>query len=854
MDDHTEALPDGLTLDTCDLEPIHTPGRIQPFGAMLSGPQDLSRIDYCSANIEDYLGAAPDKVLGRAFHELLGRPLAHDLRNLASVSTARTQRERLGRYSVAGKRFEIYLHVNPQGRVVVELEPGEERLRDDGKSPIDEMRKYLAAASARDTVQKMLNVCVQGLSALTGYDRVMAYRYEANGDGEVIAEARKPGTESFLGLRYPAWDVPEQARALQVRNPLRMLVDVHQKPIPVLSADPSLPPLDMSLAHLRGISPIHVEYLKNMGVGSTLTIGLVVDGRLWGMFALHHLGQHTITSDLRIAVELFGQMVSLLIKQRMDIMQTTRRRQAAEAREKILARTDANTDFLHSFQDLAPILAEVIECDGVAVTYEGKTLTRGSTPGHDAISALAAYDPTREDVILEIENLSQSDLILDEDLADSAGALLVRATAAYPMQLIFFRDETIRTLNWAGKPEKEMEAGPLGPRITPRGSFEAYIESRKGFGMAWSASELTAAREIQVLLTQIAAKGERVQLMRHQDLVTHKRQQDLMIAELNHRVKNILALIRSLSRQAKASSASLESYARALEQRISALAAAHDLAVSQTMRGVSLKGLLETEFGPFLAEDSMQILMSGPLVGLRPDVAPILALVVHELFTNAVKYGALSTQDGVVRVQWNVDDFGLNLDWREMGGPEVVEPTRHGFGRSLIEKAIPYEFDGEVSISFPPGGVRFACSLPKENLVDLENETPVKLVGSIAVVEKAASGKRALLVEDNVMLAMDMVETLTRLGADAVQTAGSLEAGLTQARKGEFDFAVLDMNLRGTVSFDIARTLRKTGKPFVFVTGYGSSIEMPSELQDVPILTKPIDEGTLSRCIEKLLA
>lgn len=839
-------------LNTCDLEPIHTPGRIQPFGVMMAGASDLSQISYCSGNVAEYLGLKISDVLGKSFRELFGSQIAHDLINLASLSTARAQRERLGAFDLDTGRFEIYLHVNPDNQVVVEFEPADEQ-GGNGHAVIDQMRKFLSAASARNSIQEMLDLSAAGISAMTGYDRVMAYRYETNGDGEVVSEVRTGSAASFLGLRYPAWDVPEQARALQVRNPVRILCDIRQEPVPIYSLQASDPPLDMSLAHLRGISPIHVEYLSNMGVGATLTIGLIVEGRLWGMFACHHLSPKLISSDVRIAVELFGQMLSLVIKQRLDLDNTLKRRKAAEARERILAETDAKTDLLHSFPKLAPILSDVIVCDGLAISYEGKTLTHGSVPSPAAITILTEHDPHTEDMVLPVSNLSHSQLTNDAPLNTSAGCLLIRATAAFPLQLMYFRDEKIKQLKWAGKPEKEMEAGPLGPRITPRGSFEAYVEKQRGFCDEWGPADLAAARELQVLMTQITAKGERVQLLRHRDLASHQRQQDLMIAELNHRVKNILALIRSLSRQAKASSASLESYALALEQRIAALAAAHDLAVSNTMSGVSLRGILNTEIGPFQDAENGRVLLSGPLVGLRPDVAPMIALVLHEIVSNAVKYGALSTQDGLVRAKWEVSDGRLKFSWRELGGPEVVEPERHGFGRSLIEKAIPFELDGTATLDFDPQGLRFAFEVPEENLVEIERETTSKLVGNMSRIEKPAAGLTALLVEDNLVLAMDMVDSLTRLGTDQVEAASSIEEGLRRAENGDFDFAVLDMNLRGTVSFAIARALRERAVPFLFVTGYGSSIDMPPELNDIPILTKPIDEGTLSKVIEDIL-
>lgn len=836
--------------DTCDLEPIHTPGTIQPFGVVLAGPQDLSRIDYCSMNVQDYLGIAPGQVLGQSYRDLFGSGVSHDLSNLAALSTAKSQRERVGQYSLVQGTFEAYLHVNPQNETVVEFEPKADPEDDIPRSPVEEMRKFLTAASARESIEDMLDVCATGLSALTGYDRVMVYQYEASGDGEVIAETCRAGVDSFLGLRYPAWDVPAQVRALQIKNPLRMLIDIAQSPVPMVAADKDLPPLDMALAHLRGISPIHVEYLKNMGVGASMSIGLVVEGKLWGMFACHHLTPKIITSDMRIAIELFAQMISLVIKQKLDLLETMKRHKAAHARERILAQADVKTDLLHSFAELAPILSEVIGSDGLAITYDDQTLTFGSTPSDAAICAIGRHDAETDDILFSNDNLRKSSLVADEDLGQSAGVFLIRATAANPLQLFFFRDEITQNIQWAGKPEKKLEAGPQGPRLTPRGSFDVYVEARKGFSNPWTPWDIAAARELQILLTQITAKGERAQLMRHKDLVTHQRQQDLMIAELNHRVKNILALIRSLSQQAKASAVSLENYALALEQRIAALAVAHDLALSNAMRGVSLRSILETSFGPYVDADETQVLLSGPVIGLKADAAPIVALVVHEIVSNAVKYGALSTPDGIVRVKWHIDAEKLNIEWQELGGPQVVIPNRRGFGRSMIESAIPYEFDGSADIQFDPMGVKVSLVLPTSQLIDLEKETAVKLVEALEVVEKAATGKRALVVEDNVLLAMDMVDTLSRLGTVHVETAATLEAGLKIAARADIDFAILDMNLRGTVSFEIAEVLNAKNIPFVFVTGYGSAIALPAEMKKAAVLSKPIDEAILSRSIE----
>ncbi|WP_165853552.1 HWE histidine kinase domain-containing protein [Aurantiacibacter aquimixticola] len=850
--------PDELSVNNCDREPIHIPGAIQPFGTLLAGSPTLDTVTHAAANLGDHLDIAAKNALGQKFTDILPGKVLHDVRNILSYPTATTQRERVGAYEINGRDFELFAHRNGSNQAIIEIEDCQEREQSGDRAPVEQSRLFLAQAATQPDIEKFLRVAVVGLRELTGFDRVKAYRYAADGSGEVVAESRDPKAPSFFGLRYPAWDVPAQARALQVKNPVRMISDIDQEPVPVLTHQEDTEPLDMSLAHLRGISPIHVEYLQNMGVGATLTIGIVVDGKLWGMFSCHHMEARVITSDARIAAELFGQMVSLLIKERQENEQARARSDAAHARQNILAHSDAVNDLLHAFPSIAEILRELVDCDGLAVLRDDKVQTDGSVPSHEAIRAIGGYAEWDENL------LENTDSLVDAkwhhgtsgfvpDLDGVAGCLIVRATAAYPLQLMFFRDEIEKTVKWAGEPKKEYGEGEFGPRITPRGSFEAYMVEQKNRSKDWSAFDMASAREIQIMLTQITAKSEREQLSRHKDLVSHQRQQDLMIAELNHRVKNILALIRSLSRQAKDSAASLESYATALEQRISALAAAHDLAVSESMRGVSLRGILDTELGPYLHAENSQAILAGPVVGLRADVAPMIALVFHEIISNAAKYGALSVTDGIVQARWSVDEDGLTFSWRELGGPEVKEPTRHGFGRSLIEKAIPYEFDGEARLDYDPSGLKFDFSLPARNLVDLDKDAEPKLATKVAEIKRVASGKTALLIEDNVVLAMDMVDSLYRLGAEHIETAATIDSGMSLVKTMDFDFAVLDMNLRGEVAFDVAIALKERGVPFIFVTGYGSKMDIPHDLERVPVLTKPVDDGTLSNGVGKIL-
>ncbi len=848
---------EALALDNCDREPIHIPGTIQPFGTLVAGPVSLMRIEYAGANLEAFTGVAPGTALGAPFSDLFDEETLHDIRNALSLSTARVQRERVGLHRVGhkaaggGHDVEIFVHLYEQ-MAVVEMERP-----DLGIVPgfgLNKARALLARINEQPTLDRMLRSAVTGLQALTGYDRVKAYVFEASGEGEVVAEAVNPRAPSLMGQRFPAWDIPQQARALMLKTPMRMLVDVAQTPVPVEAESRHTPPLDLSLAHLRGISPIHVEYLKNMGVGSTLNLALGVRGELWGLIAFHHLEPKVLGADTRSVCELFSQMFSLIVQQQIEKENLVARERAGEARRRMLADTNVMNDLVGSFREIAPILQELVICDGLAVVTDDQLQTLGDVPATSAIRALSGIKPEEFDLIEPIQRLGAHPAVAGTgDLKTSAGAMIVRATSAYPLQLIFFRNEVLDEITWAGRPEKSITVGEYGHRLTPRGSFEAYHQQVKGSSAPWSNEDQAAAGAMQVTLTQISGRSERAMLDRQADLLSYQRQQDLMIAELNHRVKNILSLIRSLSRQAMQSTTSMEAYATALEQRITALAAAHDLAVYSTMDGVPLRALVETEMTPYRATGSTQVLIDGPVVGLRADVAPMIALVVHELVTNANKYGALSTQDGMVRIAWTEDESGLHFTWRELGGPPVTPPERKGFGRSLIERAIPYEFDGTVEMEFPPSGVRFACFLPAAALSAVSNDVALSKPKPARDVSGVAANRTALLVEDNAVLAMDMQDTLDRLGFASVETAGTIASALGLLAKNTYDLAVLDLNLRGEVSYDIADALLEKAIPFIFVTGYGSHFDMPPHLANIGILSKPVNEASLSNALAEVM-
>jgi two-component sensor histidine kinase/CheY-like chemotaxis protein len=335
------------------------------------------------------------------------------------------------------------------------------------------------------------------------------------------------------------------------------------------------------------------------------------------------------------------------------------------------------------------------------------------------------------------------------------------------------------------------------------------------------------------------------------------RQQNLMINELNHRVRNILALVKSVSQRARKEEGSLESYSKALESRIMALAAAHEIGAGSAHASVSVRHIINLELRPY--DTGSRFAVSGVDFEILAEVAPIFALVIHELMTNAVKYGALSVSAGRVDVEIAASGNGASLCWLESGGPTVVEPERFGFGTTLIQQAIPHEMNGRASIEFQPGGVTARLFLPSTVLDDNQRDSnPARLQPDIREKPTSATngyvdGGVVLLVEDNFVIASGMASELREFGFCEVEICATAQIALEWLEAMTPDAAILDVNLgQGRTSYDVALALYEKTVPLAFVTGYGDGISVPARLSDVPVLTKPVSKERLYACLERL--
>lgn len=825
---------DPVDLSNCDREPIHIPGSIQAYGCLLACDPTATTVLRHSANAGDMLGCAGD-LNGRLLVDLIGSQSVHDLRNALLIAPRGRSAMLLGHAIQSGRRFDVAVHQVANGAIL------EFELAGPPAEPLHRARELIGRISEIDDLDQFISRSARIAHALLGYDRIMIYRFEADGAGKVVSETRQPSLESFLGQYFPASDIPAQARDLYLRNTLRIISDASAPRVPIVpELDAEGEALDLSLAYLRSVSPIHCEYLRNMGVAASMSISVIVEGRLWGLIACHHYAPRVLTMSERIASELFGQFFSLhlhALKQKRSL------RDAHEARRRLdrfLRLASEGQEIESVLRESLPDFRDLLQCDGAGLWLGGRWSAVGVTPPPEAIPELAAMVGRKaEGTVWGTHALSRHYPPALGYHGEASGLLAVPLSQTPRDWLFFFRKEIIQTLSWAGNPEKTYQSGALGDRLTPRKSFAIWKQTVERQAHPWTQSDLDIAEATRAATVEV--------VLRHNEAMAEERnraefRQRMLNEELNHRVKNILAVIRSLIGHPVQQGRSLEEHVDSLRGRIQALAFAHDQ-VARGGDGGRLSDLVGAELGPYRGQGGVQV--SGPEVWLDSRSFSVMALVLHELATNAAKYGALSVEGGRLDLLWREVEGNVEIEWRERGGPPVARPGRTGFGTALIDRSIPYDLGGESELHFDPEGMTARFVLPGKHVT----VTPAMVHGAgpaPAVValagDRLPEGLRVLLLEDQLLIAMDAEAMLEEAGA-VVTTTSTLAEARRRMRDDTPDVAVLDVNIGQDTSLPIAEELARSGVPFVFATGYGEDGQVRGF--DSPVVRKPYDRVSL---------
>jgi two-component system, chemotaxis family, sensor kinase Cph1 len=499
-------------LSNCEREEIHLAGSIQPHGALLVISEADHRVIQASANAAAFLNLP--QVFGLPLAELEGDLLLRILPHLDPTSQGMPIAVRC-RIGNPAAEFDGLLHHPPEGGLIIELERA-------GPS-VDLSRPIASALEKIRTASSLRGLCDEAAALFrdrTGYDRVMVYRFDDEGHGEVFSECRNPELEAFLGNRYPSTDIPQMARRLYERTRVRVLVDVGYEPVPL---QPRLSPLtgrdlDMSLCFLRSMSPIHLQYLKNMGVGATLVVSLVVGGKLWGLVACHHYEPRFIHFELRAVCELLAEAFATRIAALESFAESQAELFVQRLEQRMIEAISREGDWRAAIFDSSQSVLQPLSAGGAALIYEGQVTTSGEVPGTREIRAIGAWldRGSRTSVA------STASLGLDEpgfaDITKVASGIVAAAVSDNPGEyLIWFRPERIRTVTWGGDPDKPFVIGSNPLDLSPRRSFAQWHQVVEGTSEPWTPADIAAARLIGRAVSDIVLQFRAVRTLIAQD-------------------------------------------------------------------------------------------------------------------------------------------------------------------------------------------------------------------------------------------------------------------------------------------------------------------------------------------------
>jgi diguanylate cyclase (GGDEF)-like protein len=521
-----ETEPATLDLSACDNEPIHIPGTVQSYGVLFALERTSTVIKAVSDNVAALLGHAVKDVLERPIGAVIAA-----LHGPAAVAAAELSESGRSTYRVtideAGptRHFEAAVHFSA-GFKIIEIEPvhappGSSQLNRSGSVMLDGHRAFSHMCVAGG-VQELCDLMVAELKSVTGYDRAMVYRFDEDGAGEVVAEARSAELEPYLGLHYPASDIPAQARSLYLTQSIRYIADAYAPQaalVPQMMAETGLR-LDLSSAFLRSPSPIHLEYMRNMGVASSVVMSLVKDGTLWGMLVAHNTVPLACPSSTRAACDFVGMLGSSLLAGATEIELVRTRGAALNAQEKLSARLSRSNDLTRTLADGDVTLGHLVAADGFAIGEEtGGIRTNGFTPPVESIRSIA-----RDVKLSGVGAVFVSDSMVRSrpafgalDLGPSCGILFAPVLEGGDSYVAWFRNEKIRSIKWAGDPNKPAVSDPSG-RLRPRNSFALWSEEVRGRSERWSDADLAAAAAIR---EHLASAQLRLALAQLAKVATH---------------------------------------------------------------------------------------------------------------------------------------------------------------------------------------------------------------------------------------------------------------------------------------------------------------------------------------------
>ncbi|WP_273161868.1 ATP-binding protein [Massilia timonae] len=502
----TQPLPDHLDIAGCDKEPIRTPGSIQPHGFMLTLSPALEVLQ-ASANLAHWTGVDVQAVLGRPLAEAIGEAASERLALELGSGTLGQRPGYLGTVTLAnGRHFDVLGHAW-DGLIIAEFETVERAQPAEFRHLYPLITDFLARVNEHASIPALSDLAARHVRSVTGYGRVMVYQFDPSGHGRVVAESKAPDYDSYLGQSFPASDIPAQARELYTLSPIRLIQDANYEAAPLV---PGANPVtgsrnDLSFAALRSVSPVHLQYMRNMGTLASMSVSLIVKGKLWGLISCHNAEPCPVSVEKRTACEQLGQILSLCIETREDGAELQFRLDVRRIMVEMLGHLTKGADFLDNLSGVFPELLRFARAGGVAVVVDDRILTYGDTPDDKAIRALSTWLAVHGHTeLFHTNHLAGAYPPASALTGVASGLLALPISRIHQHYLLWFRPELVQTVEWAGNPH-EKQAPPGAPtQLSPRQSFAAWRETIHGHSLPWHAAEIELAIEFRSALLGIA--------------------------------------------------------------------------------------------------------------------------------------------------------------------------------------------------------------------------------------------------------------------------------------------------------------------------------------------------------------